>query len=222
MRERIRAHHPATEAVHLKLHPGGIRELELLVHALQLIHGGRNPDVQTRSMTKALYQLERKKLIDQDSAAHLLTAYWMYRDLENRIQLIGDQHTYLLPRTPDGFITAEMIDAFLECSKKTNALTDALLAPYSKGPQFIPSVDLVNACERLGWTTRMRRRVVNQFARWRSKSRIAGSPAATVSGNILDAMNMRRCGSAMRFPHENYRGSKTKTSCSALHSGLVD
>lgn len=40
-------------ADHLKLGPGGIREIEFLVQALQLIHGGREPGLRQRSLLKA-------------------------------------------------------------------------------------------------------------------------------------------------------------------------
>jgi [glutamine synthetase] adenylyltransferase / [glutamine synthetase]-adenylyl-L-tyrosine phosphorylase len=153
MRDRIRAHQIPTEELNIKFHPGGIRELELLVHALQLIHGGRHPVVQTRSTTQALQHLANKKLIDQQSADHLLDAYWFYRDLENRIHLLEDQHTYLVPKTMSSFINKEMITTFLRYTEETDALINSLLKPYNKGPQFITLSDLSSTYGKLDLDT---------------------------------------------------------------------
>ncbi len=47
----------------VKLGPGGIREIEFIVQAFQLIRGGGNPRLQTRSLLEALPQLAGQKLL---------------------------------------------------------------------------------------------------------------------------------------------------------------
>ena len=47
----------------VKLGPGGIREIEFIVQAFQLLRGGSNPRLQTRSLLEALPQLAGQKLL---------------------------------------------------------------------------------------------------------------------------------------------------------------
>lgn len=81
---------------HLKLGEGGIRELELFVHALQVIHGGRNPLLQTHSTSQAIERLFEIKVLSKDEARELVTSYWYLRDLENRLHAFEDQQNYLI------------------------------------------------------------------------------------------------------------------------------
>ena len=84
------------EIFHLKLGPGGIRELELFVHALLVIHGGRNPSLQTTSTTEALVQLSLLALLSKEEADELVANYWFLRRLENRIHAFDDQQNYTI------------------------------------------------------------------------------------------------------------------------------
>ena len=81
---------------HLKLGIGGIREVELFAHALQIVHGGRNPNLRTGSTTMALTRLREQKLLAAPDADFLLRHYWQLRDLENCLQCQEDQQTYVL------------------------------------------------------------------------------------------------------------------------------
>jgi glutamate-ammonia-ligase adenylyltransferase len=98
-------------AFHLKLGPGGIRELELFVHALQIIHGGRHSSLQTSSTTEALERIQALGLLPADECTDLLNGYWYLRTLENRLHAFEDQQTYLVdlngthPALPEDFST---------------------------------------------------------------------------------------------------------------------
>ena len=81
---------------HLKLGEGGIRELELFVHALQVIHGGRHASLRTNSTTKALEQIQALQILPKNDCEFLIEAYWYLRTLENRIHAFDDQQTYLV------------------------------------------------------------------------------------------------------------------------------
>ena len=48
----------------LKLGPGGIREIEFYVQALQIIYGGRHKELQVRSLLEGLMRLRDAGLID--------------------------------------------------------------------------------------------------------------------------------------------------------------
>src|SRR5262249_50602468 len=66
----------------LKLGPGGIREIEFLVQALQLIRGGRESALRTRSLLAALGALAAGGHLPADTAVALAGAYRFLRRLE--------------------------------------------------------------------------------------------------------------------------------------------
>lgn len=149
MRERIRAQLTPKNIVNIKFDAGGIRELELLVHALQLIHGGKHSSVRTSSTTLALKKLSELGLMDQQSSSTLLNAYWFYRDIENRIHLINDRHTYDLVLTNDGFLSETDKKQFLECAHKTDVLINGLLKPYSGNQVFLTQQELLGTLQKM-------------------------------------------------------------------------
>ena len=85
-------------ADHLKLGPGGIREIEFLVQALQLIHGGREPALRQRSLLKALQLLVQAGHLPKATAEKLEQAYLFLRRVENRVQMLRDEQTHSLPQ----------------------------------------------------------------------------------------------------------------------------
>jgi len=78
----------------LKLGVGGIRDIELYIHALQVIHGGKNPQLQTGSTSKAIQLLQDCKILSFEDAEFLSETYWYYRRLENLVQSKLDQQTH--------------------------------------------------------------------------------------------------------------------------------
>ncbi len=84
-------------AEHLKLGPGGIREIEFLVQALQLIRGGREPALRTPSLMQALQALVAAGHLTEATAACLAHAYRFLRQLENRVQMVADEQVHALP-----------------------------------------------------------------------------------------------------------------------------
>ena len=81
----------------VKLGPGGIREVEFIAVALQLLHGGRNPTLRVRSTQRALRRLVEAGLLSQADADRLLEAYVFLRRVENRLQMVNDRQTQGLP-----------------------------------------------------------------------------------------------------------------------------
>ncbi|HTE43428.1 MAG TPA: bifunctional [glutamate--ammonia ligase]-adenylyl-L-tyrosine phosphorylase/[glutamate--ammonia-ligase] adenylyltransferase, partial [Steroidobacteraceae bacterium] len=81
----------------VKLGPGGIREIEFIVQAFQLIRGGSDRRLQTRELRTALPQLAGQKLLPAAAVAELGDAYVFLRRLENRLQEYNDQQTHQLP-----------------------------------------------------------------------------------------------------------------------------
>ena len=84
----------------IKRGPGGIREIEFLVQALQLIHGGREPALRERRLLPALQALVQAGHMAADAGAMLANAYRELRVLENRIQMLADAQTHALPAVP--------------------------------------------------------------------------------------------------------------------------
>jgi glutamate-ammonia-ligase adenylyltransferase len=87
-------------ADHLKLGPGGIREIEFLVQAMQLIRGGREAELRQRALLPALQALVAGGHLPPAHGEALRAAYLFLRRLENRVQMFGDQQTHALPEDP--------------------------------------------------------------------------------------------------------------------------
>ena len=85
----------------VKLGVGGIREVEFVVQALQLLHGARNAFLQETSTLKALPALADLDLLARDEAAHLDRAYRFLRRVEHRLQIEAEQQTHTLPENPE-------------------------------------------------------------------------------------------------------------------------
>ncbi|MCJ0825608.1 bifunctional [glutamate--ammonia ligase]-adenylyl-L-tyrosine phosphorylase/[glutamate--ammonia-ligase] adenylyltransferase [Luteimonas sp. 50] len=84
----------------IKRGPGGIREIEFLVQALQLIRGGREPALRERRLLPALSALVQAGHIEAQAGAALRDAYRFLRRLENRLQMLRDAQTHALPQDP--------------------------------------------------------------------------------------------------------------------------
>jgi glutamate-ammonia-ligase adenylyltransferase len=85
-------------ADHVKLGPGGIREIEFIVQAFQLIRGGRFLRLQTPSLLEALPLLDGSKLLPSYAVRELHEAYVYLRRLENRLQMLADAQEHQLPK----------------------------------------------------------------------------------------------------------------------------
>ena len=81
----------------VKLGPGGIREIEFIVQAYQLIRGGQDRRLQSPSLFEVLPLLAGGRLLPQATVSELGVAYRYLRGIENRIQMIADQQTHQLP-----------------------------------------------------------------------------------------------------------------------------
>ena len=128
MRLRIRAHRGLNrplqvEGHDLKLGLGGIREIEFFTQTRQLIAGGRDPDLRSRTTVGGLAALAAKGWIPDDVAATLTTAYRAHREVEHRLQMVGDAQTHTMPATAEG---VARIAAF--CGETEGAFRDTLLA----------------------------------------------------------------------------------------------
>src|SRR5512138_156854 len=77
----------------VKLGAGGIRDVEMVVQALQLLHAGKRPDLRERNTPRAFPRLVVAGLLGDREAWTLLSAYRFWRRLEHRVQVAtGGQH----------------------------------------------------------------------------------------------------------------------------------
>ena len=81
----------------VKLGPGGIREIEFIVQALQLVWGGRESQLQERSILRAMTLLAAGDFLPAIEVDQLRTAYYFLRNCEHAIQAEKDRQTQALP-----------------------------------------------------------------------------------------------------------------------------
>ncbi len=84
-------------ADNIKLGSGGIREVEFIAQAFQLIRGGVFKDLQQRPLLPILTVLVQRQLLSANVAQQLAQAYVFLRQVEHRIQAYNDQQTQMLP-----------------------------------------------------------------------------------------------------------------------------
>jgi [glutamine synthetase] adenylyltransferase / [glutamine synthetase]-adenylyl-L-tyrosine phosphorylase len=81
----------------VKLGRGGIREIEFIVQALQVLHAGRAPFLQIPQTLPCLAKLEQYDLLARDDVAQLHAAYVFLRDVEHRLQMENNLQTHTVP-----------------------------------------------------------------------------------------------------------------------------
>jgi len=84
----------------IKLGPGGIREIEFIGQAFQLIRGGQEPRLRRRDILGVLTTLGELELLPMALVSTLTDAYRCLRRVENRLQQQADAQTHDLPTDP--------------------------------------------------------------------------------------------------------------------------
>lgn len=85
------------ERRHVKLGFGGIREIEFLVQAIQVLCGRAVPGVFDRSTLGALDRFRRQRFLSAREHAELTASYVFLRDVEHKLQMVHDLQTHALP-----------------------------------------------------------------------------------------------------------------------------
>jgi len=86
--------------INVKLGLGGIREVEFIIQSLQLYFGRNDMSLRKIGTTDALKRLTIKRHLSSKAESVLGEAYLFLRDLENKLQMVNDHQTYLIPRDP--------------------------------------------------------------------------------------------------------------------------
>ncbi|HLF20107.1 MAG TPA: hypothetical protein VI704_04920 [Bacteroidota bacterium] len=131
----------------IKLGSGGIRDIEFVVQALQLLNGGRLRNVRARPTMKAIDQLADEGILGSGEKKNLGEAYEFLRTVEHRLQLLHGQQTHSLPASPDeahklskslGFSRSEDFEKLLDARRKKvraifNSVFQEGLDEFSRG-----------------------------------------------------------------------------------------
>src|SRR5690606_7514247 len=88
-------------ADNIKLGRGGIREIEFIVQAFQIVRGGRQRTLRERHLLKALPLLAGDRQLPAAVTEKLAESYRFLRTLENRLQAMHDRQTHELPADDD-------------------------------------------------------------------------------------------------------------------------
>ncbi|MGE5242566.1 MAG: bifunctional [glutamate--ammonia ligase]-adenylyl-L-tyrosine phosphorylase/[glutamate--ammonia-ligase] adenylyltransferase [Bacteroidota bacterium] len=106
----------------VKLGPGGIREIEFLAQALQLIRGGREPDLAEPALLKVLPRLAAGGHITPETERELAAAYVFLRNTEHRLQMVDDRQTQELPADDKEKLRLAFASGFADWGKFETAL----------------------------------------------------------------------------------------------------
>ncbi len=82
----------------LKEGPGGIRDVEFLVQALQLLLGGTTPEIRGGHVLEALATIAERRLLEDSVIAQLHDAYLWLRRAEHGVQMVEERQTQRFPR----------------------------------------------------------------------------------------------------------------------------
>jgi glutamate-ammonia-ligase adenylyltransferase len=81
----------------IKLGQGGIREIEFIAQACQLIYGGRDASLQHPGLMPVFTMLKESGYLPQEWVDTLVDAYRFLRNMEHAIQGFADKQTQLIP-----------------------------------------------------------------------------------------------------------------------------
>ena len=90
-----------SKKTHLKLVPGGIRDIEFVTQCLQLLMGGNHPEVRCAGTREALGALRDLNALSSLEYTVLSDAYTLYRSIENALQWRELLPAFTLPETPE-------------------------------------------------------------------------------------------------------------------------
>ncbi|SMX44674.1 glutamine-synthetase adenylyltransferase [Maliponia aquimaris] len=154
MRLRIREHKGFHREIllpghNMKLGRGGIREIEFFTQTRQLIAGGRDPELRVRGTVEGLRMLAQKGWVPGEVAEVLADHYRAHREVEHRVQMIGDAQTHDLPKSPEDFARLaslmgrsadELKVELLERLTEVHELTEGFFAPGAREAVRIPEI----------------------------------------------------------------------------------
>ncbi len=98
MRERALRSLPVKDReTNIKLMRGGIRDIEFIAQALELVHGRSRSEVRSRNTLESIERLHHFGLLDDEAYESLSNIYRFYRTVEHRLQLVLNVQTHTVP-----------------------------------------------------------------------------------------------------------------------------
>jgi len=85
----------------IKIGFGGIREIEFIAQAFQIIYGGRDERFQSQALKDILTLIEKELLLPKSEVKKLQKSYKFLRDIEHILQGMQDLQTHMLPNTKE-------------------------------------------------------------------------------------------------------------------------
>ena len=167
MRLRIRDHKRLGGAISLpghnmKLGPGGIREIEFFTQTRQIIAGGRDPELRVRGTIEGLDQISAKGWVPEEMAATLQKNYAFHREVEHRLQMVGDAQTHHLPKDDDGFLCLANFMGLSDPDSLKHDLLERLTQVHDLTESFFAPGEADSKAEALSDTA------ATVISRWRS------------------------------------------------------
>ncbi len=108
----------------IKKGAGGIREVEFIAQAFQIIRGGRDNRFQQQPLRRILPLLEEEQLLPPGTAERLYRAYSFLRVVEHRLQGWQDQQTQQLPIDEAGQLRLAWLMGFAGWGELQTALNE--------------------------------------------------------------------------------------------------
>ncbi|MCK5863001.1 MAG: bifunctional [glutamate--ammonia ligase]-adenylyl-L-tyrosine phosphorylase/[glutamate--ammonia-ligase] adenylyltransferase [Candidatus Hydrogenedentes bacterium] len=148
----------------VKLGRGGIRDIEFTVQMLQLLQGGRWPEIRTTNTLAAIRVLGEKQRISPFEAETLERNYIFLRHIEHRLQIEGGLQTHILPENKQELMLVArrlgyqdsnaFMNVYRERTAETRAILEQFLAVKGDGNLWVmelldPGASCVTGMERL-------------------------------------------------------------------------
>jgi glutamate-ammonia-ligase adenylyltransferase len=119
--------HGRPGVIDIKTGPGGIRDVEFLVQALQLAHAHRLPELLQTGTLEAIEALVSTAILSRSDGDDLRESYTFLRRVEHFLQLFEDRQTHSLPESP----------------VQQDALARRVLGPGRRGDDLLAAVQQV-------------------------------------------------------------------------------
>jgi [glutamine synthetase] adenylyltransferase / [glutamine synthetase]-adenylyl-L-tyrosine phosphorylase len=131
----------------VKLGKGGIRDIEFTVQMLQLLNGGRTPELRRGNTLDAIARLGEHNLLRPLEADALTRNYIFLRNVEHRLQVRGSQQIHALPQDPgdlDDFArrlgydnASAFMDTYRQRTEENRMILERFLAAEGGGTRWI-------------------------------------------------------------------------------------
>jgi glutamate-ammonia-ligase adenylyltransferase len=123
---------------HVKLGTGGIREIEFIIQAFQMLYAGRDKWLREKNSLRALHRLSDRGLITFTEYSNLTKAYIFLRELEHRIQMTYGLQTHTIPE--DEASQASLARKMGLSGETQRELAAALIRAYDRHTAQVRSV----------------------------------------------------------------------------------